>query len=448
MRKPNIILINCDDLGYGDLGVYGSVANKTPALDRMAAVGVRFTDFYMASPVCSPSRGALMTGCYPPRIGFGMFEGRTVLFPGQGIGLNPSEITIARLLQGAGYATMHIGKWHCGDQPPFFPTAHGFDHYYGLPYSNDMGRQANKNLGAFPPLPLLRDDEVIEQQPDQASLTERYLEHSVRFIRDHRDGPFFLYLAHMYVHVPHYAPERFRKQSYNGEYGACVECVDWCTEVLLNELTALGIQDDTLVIFTSDNGSRGDRGGSNMPLRGAKASTYEGGMRVPCIMYWPGHIPAGSVVTDMAWSMDFYKTLAELGGAAVPADRIIDGANILDTLLDPSVRIADRPFFYYNGNALHAVRYGDYKYDCVNKLLYNLREDIGETTDISGAHPDIVRQMEALLAECRLDMGDSLTGENGANNRPVGYVDDPKTLTVHEKDYPYYMAIYDKPDAG
>ncbi|MCL2059340.1 MAG: sulfatase [Oscillospiraceae bacterium] len=446
MRKPNIILINCDDLGYGDLGCYGSTANKTPALDRMAAGGVRFTDFYMASPVCSPSRGAMMTGCYPPRIGFGLFDGLVVLFPGQGIGLNPSEITIASLLKGAGYATMHIGKWHCGDQAPFMPTAHGFDHYYGLPYSNDMGRQSNANN--FPPLPLLRDGEVAEQQPDQASLTERYLEHSVRFIREHRDDPFFLYLAHMYVHVPHYAPERFRKQSYNGEYGACVECVDWCTDVILHELEVLGIDNDTLVIFTSDNGSRGDRGGSNRPLRGAKGSTFEGGMRVPCIMYWPGRIPAGSVVTDMAWSMDFYKTLAALGGAEVPGDRIIDGANILDTMLDPSVRIADRPFFYYKGDALQAVRYGDYKYDCVGGALYNLREDIGEAHDIAGSHPDTVARMEAMLAQCREDMGDTLTGAVGANIRPAGRVDDPKPLTVYKEDYPYYMAIYDKPDAG
>ena len=446
MSKPNIILINCDDLGYGDLGCYGSTANKTPALDRMAVEGLRFTDFYMASPVCSPSRGAMMTGCYPPRIEFGLFEGMGVLFPGQGVGLNPSEITIARLLKDAGYATMHIGKWHCGDQEPFMPTAHGFDHYFGLPYSNDMGRQATRNN--FPPLPLMCDNELVEPQPDQASLTERYLEHSVRFIRDHKDAPFFLYLAHMYVHVPHYAPERFKKQSYNGEYGACVECVDWCTDVILNELKTLGIQDNTLVIFTSDNGSRGDRGGSNRPLRGAKASTFEGGMRVPCIMYWPGHIPAGSVVSDMAWSMDFYKTLAELGGATVPGDRIIDGANILATVLDPKVRIADRPFFYYRGDALEAVRYGDYKYDCVRKILYNLREDIGETANIAGVHPDVVRRMEAMLDDCRADMGDSLTGARGANIRPAGRVDNPKPITVYKEDYPYYMAIYDKPDAG
>jgi len=412
----------------------------------MAAEGMRFTDFYMVSPVCSPSRGAMMTGCYPPRISFGAFDGQVVLFPGQGIGLNPSEITIARILKDEGYATMHIGKWHCGDQEAFMPTNHGFDEYYGLPYSNDMGRQAN-SLN-FPPLPLIENNEVIEEQPDQASLTERYCERSVRFMRDNKTNPFFLYLAHMHVHVPHYPPERFRKQSYNGDYGAAVECVDWCTGVILHELKSLGIEDNTLVIFTSDNGSRGDRGGSNYPLRGNKATTFEGGIRVPCVMYWPGRIPAGSVVSDMTWSMDFYRTLASVAGADVPGDRIIDGGDILPTMLNPGVRIPDRPFFYYWKTDLHAVRLGDYKYDCVQKALYNLRDDIAETTDIAAANPDIVRRMEQLLEACRRDIGDTLTGVEGANIRPAGIVENPKPLTEYNLEHPYYMAIYDKPDVG
>ena len=446
MRKPNIILINCDDLGYGDLGVYGSTLNKTPAIDRMAAEGMRFTDFYMASPVCSPSRGGMMTGCYPPRIGFGSFDGVPVLFPGQDVGLNPSEVTFPRLLKDAGYATIHIGKWHCGDQEAFLPIQHGFDEYYGLPYSNDMGRQPG--FLHYPPLPLMEGNEVMEEQPDQASLTERYCERSIRFMRAHRDEPFFLYLAHMHVHVPHYAPERFRKQSYNGDYGACVECVDWCTDVIRNELKALGLEQDTLVIFTSDNGSRGDRGGSNQPLRGNKATTFDGGLRVPCIMVWPGHIPAGTVVNDVALSIDFYKTLASIGGAQLPNDRIIDGADILPTMLDPTVPLPDRPFFYYWMNELRAVRYGDYKYDCVNKALYNLRNEIGERNNIAAQYPDIVKDMEKMLAACRVDLGDSLTGVQGANTRPIGRVDDPKPLTEYREDHPYYMAMYDKPDFG
>ena len=285
MDRPNIILINCDDLGYGDLGCYGSEVNKTPILDKLAGDGIRFTDFYMASSVCSPFRGAMMTGCYPPRIGFGSFDGQRVLFPGQGIGLNPNELTISKLLQKAGYATKIIGKWHCGDQKEFLPTRYGFDSYYGLPYSNDMGIQSQMwyprpSSLLHPPLPLMRDDEVIQEQPDQSGLTERYVEEATRFIRANVKKPFFLYLAHMYVHLPIYAQNRFIRESENGVYGAAVASIDWATGVILAELKRYNLDENTLVIFTSDNGSRlNDGGGSNGPLRGAKGSTWEGGQR-------------------------------------------------------------------------------------------------------------------------------------------------------------------------
>ena len=328
MTPPNIILINCDDLGYGDLGCYGSQVNKTPNLDRMAAEGMRFSDFYMASPLCSPSRGAMMTGCYPRRIGFGTFEGLGVLFPGQGVGLSADEVTVAEILKGQGYATKIVGKWHCGDQPEFLPTRHGFDSYYGLPYSNDMGIQASNLFKPMPPLPLLRDEEVIEEQPDQASLTSRYVEESVRFLREKREGPFFLYFAHMHVHLPHYVAWRFLKTAINGPYGAAVECIDWSVGVLMHELKRLGLDERTLMIFTSDNGSRGDRGGSNLPLKGGKFNTWEGGLRVPCIMRWPGTIPAGTVSSEIVTSMDFLPTLARLAGAEPPAERIIDGKDV------------------------------------------------------------------------------------------------------------------------
>ena len=297
MDKPNIVLVNCDDLGWGDLGVYGSTINKTPALDKMAEEGVRFTDFYVASGVCSPSRGALLTGCYPQRIGFGAFDGFRVLFPGDGIGLNPDETTIAGALKDVGYSTKIIGKWHCGDQPEFLPTNHGFGSYYGLPYSNDMGRQVEdpsiddhdrrEQLRRRPPLPLIRDEDVIQEQPDLRALTERYAEEAVRFIRGNADAdkPFFLYFAHMYVHLPLYAPENLVNASENGDYGACVAGIDWVAEVLFDELKRQGIDENTLVIFTSDNGSRLDnQGGSNGELRGRKGTTWEGGQRVPCMM--------------------------------------------------------------------------------------------------------------------------------------------------------------------
>ena len=251
--SPNIILINCDDLGYGDLGCYGSNRNRTPHIDRLAQEGIRFTDFYMASPVCSPSRAAMMTGCYPPRIGFGSFHGEVVLFPGYDIGLSQEEVTVASQLKAAGYATKIIGKWHCGDQPEFLPTRHGFDEYFGIPYSNDMGMQSDRPDN--PPLPVLRNERVVQQQPDQRGITERYTEEAISFIDRNKDEPFFLYLAHMYVHVPLFVPKQFLESSQNGAYGGAVECIDWSVGVIMDRLEELGIDGNTLMVFTSDNGS-------------------------------------------------------------------------------------------------------------------------------------------------------------------------------------------------
>jgi arylsulfatase A len=457
-RPPNIILINCDDLGYGDLGCYGSEINTTPALDRMAAEGMRFTDFYMASSVCSPSRGAMLTGCYPRRIGFGSFDGRGVLFPGQEVGLHPEEITFAELLRREGYATKIVGKWHCGDQPEFLPTRHGFESYYGLPYSNDMGRQAARDGKAppeYPPLPLMRDEEVIQQQPDQAGLTERYVEESVRFIRENCSKPFLLYLAHMHVHLPIYAPERFLKESKNGRYGAAVECIDWATNVLLSELRRLAIDEQTLVVFTSDNGSRArNEGGSNAPLRGTKCTTWEGGMRVPCIMRWPGKIPAGTVCPEMATAMDFYPTFARLANAPLPDDRMIDGRDILPLMLgEPDARSPHEAFFYYYTNTLEAVRSGKWKLhvikDCKEtRQLYDLQSDPGETTNLAGKHPDVEAHLLAQLEACRADLGDAATDSPGTNLRPLGRVKSPDTLTHFDPEHPYICALYDLPERG
>lgn len=454
MKKPNIILINCDDLGYGDLNCYGSEHNKTPHLDKMASEGIRFTDFYMASPVCSPSRGAMMTGCYPPRIGFGSFDTPCpVLTAGSGLGLNPKETTIASLLKKAGYATKLVGKWHCGDQPEFLPTRHGFDEYYGLPYSNDMGRQ-NGRANNPPPLPLLLNEEVIQEQPDLSALTERYVEQCVSFIRKNRNSPFFLYFAHMHVHRPIYAPQNFLEESENGRYGAGVAQVDWSTGVIFSELEKLGIDNDTLVIFTSDNGSRASgEGGSNAPLRGTKRTTWEGGMRVPCIMRWPGYIEAGQTCGEIVSSMDFYATFANLTGISVPDDRIIDSLDISSLLLEKNKRSPRDTFFYYYKNDLEAVRHDEWKLH-IRKHgektieLYNLKEDISETKNIYNEHPEIVNKLENLLQSARNDTGDEALGIKGANCRPPGIVKTPRTLTEYNPEHPYFQAMYDLRDSG
>ncbi len=441
-QKPNIILVNCDDLGYGDPGCYGSECHSTPALDRMAEEGVRFTDFYMAACCCSPSRAAMMTGCYPKRIGLERGYKIGVLRPGDPIGLSPDEVTVAGLLKEAGYATQIVGKWHCGDQPPFLPTRHGFDHWYGLPYSNDMGMA--EGHPESPPLPLMRDEEVIQQQPDQAALTERYMEEAVRFMRANRDRPFFLYFAHMYVHVPLYAPERFLEQSRNGKYGATVEHIDWCMAALFDELKRLGLDDNTLVIFTSDNGGVPNYGGSNAPLRGKKGTRWEGGFRVPCIMRWPGRIPAGSVCPEVATAMDFLPTLAGLAGRQPPQDRIIDGKDILSLMTDPGNAKSPYDAFYYGqGGGLSAVRVGDWKLHMATGELYNLRDDIGESTDVAGAHEEVVRELAAVADIARRDLGDVLTEQKGENVRPCGRVENAKPLTQYDPDHPYMVALYD-----
>ena len=476
-RRPNIVLINCDDLGYGDLGCYGSKVHDTPALDRMAAEGMRLTDFYMASPVCSPSRGAMLTGCYPPRIGFDSFDGLHVLFPGMGVGLNPSEITIARLLQDAGYKTAMVGKWHCGDQPEFLPTRHGFDQWLGLPYSNDMGIQPEmlsaedrmrigEELGItlpdpiLTPLPLMLDEDVIEAQPDQAGLTSRYLQESIRFMRDNRDEPFFLYFAHMYVHLPIYVQERFANASRNGSYGAAVACIDWATDVLLHEIADLGLDDDTIVIFTSDNGALARPGeGSNAPLRENKGTTWEGGQRVPCIVRGPGRIPAGVESATLSTAMDLYPTIAAWCGLDLPADRVLDGRDIGAVLDGTTEDSPHEAFFYWGGSCLEAVRAGRWKLHVYKsgrfgtaggpvEELYDLEADIGETTNVFADHPDVVARLLALLDDARRELGDSLTDTEGTGRRPLGRVENPVPLTTFDPDHPYYMAEYDLADRG
>jgi len=469
--KPNIVLINCDDLGYGDLCCYGSKKNDTPAIDKLAKEGMKFNDFYAPSPVCSPSRGALMTGCYPPRIGFGTFNGKWVLFPGDDVGLNPNEKSLARILKEVGYSTMHIGKWHCGDQPDFLPTRHGFDNYYGLPYSNDMAPMETRP--AMPPLPLISGEEVIQEQPDQCSLTERYVEKSIEFIKKNKDKPFFLYFAHMHVHLPLYAPAHLVKASRNGDYGACVAAIDWATAALVYALKKYGVYENTLIIFTSDNGSRNDFGESNGPLRGTKATTWEGGQRVPFIIHWKGHVPPGTS-NEIVSSIDLYPTLAKIAGAKVPTDRKIDGLDVSDLLLGKSNKSPRDTFFYYMCNNLEAVRVGDWKLHVSRrpeagkpsihdgtalsaqltnnnvevKELYNLREDIGETNNVYDIYPEIVAELMEKIEACRKDLGDTFTGTKPENVREIGRVKNAKPLTSYDENHPYIIALYDRNEIG
>jgi len=447
MNRPNIILINCDDLGYGDLGCYGSTVNQTPHIERLAAEGMRFTDFYMASAVCSPSRCAMLTGCYPPRIGCGDFDGKNVLFPGEATGLNPSEETIASLLRQVGYASKLVGKWHCGDQAEFLPTRHGFDSYYGLPYSNDMGLQKVRPDRQVP-LPLLRDEAVIQQQPDQAGLTERYVEESVRFIRENREGPFFLYFAHMHVHLPLLVSQRFLDQSANGPYGAAVECIDWATGALLKELETLGIDENTLIVFTSDNGSRArGEGGSNGPLRGHKSQLWEGGIRLPCLVRWPGQVPAGTVRETLFRSIDFLPTFCALADASLPKHPI-DGLDASPVLLGQTEKSDADTFFYYWKHELCAVRKSEWKLwirrdgESVDEL-YHLREDIGETNNRITDHPEIATELRNLAENCRTELGDTATATPGRSTRPVGRVDHPVPLCSYDPTHPYMIAEYD-----
>ncbi|MEM8706481.1 MAG: sulfatase [Actinomycetota bacterium] len=473
-RRPNIVLINCDDLGYGDLGCYGSEVHDTPRIDRLAAEGVRLTSFYMASPVCTPSRGAMLTGSYPPRIGFDDFGGLHVLFPGMRYGLNPDEHTIASVLKDAGYATEIVGKWHCGDQPAFLPTNHGFDRWFGLPYSNDMGTQAGDAIAdhadamkaagysmppvlPYPPLPLMEGERVVEKQPDQTMLTRRYVERSVEFMRENTGQPFFLYLAHMHVHLPLYVENTFHGGSRNGPYGAAVHAIDWATGVLLDELDTLGLADDTIVVFTSDNGALARPGeGSNGPLRGTKGRTSDGGMRVPAIVRWPGVVPAGIDCDELTTAMDLLPTLAGWAGTAVPDGTVIDGRDIAEVLTGTGTTPHDT-FAYYNGTFLEAVRDHRYKLRLLRRRgadreviaeLYDLVDDIGETIDVSADHPDVVDRLQAAAARFRSELGDGVTGEPGTRRRPQGVVDEATTLCVLDDDNPMVIAEYDLPDRG
>ncbi|TVS13301.1 MAG: Cerebroside-sulfatase [Planctomycetaceae bacterium] len=454
---PNIVLIYIDDMGYGDLACYGSEVNDTPHVDRLAAEGMRFTDFYSSSPVCTPARASLMTGCYPGRVSFDGFgpEGRSwVLFPGFAEGLHPDERTLPELLKEKGYATAHIGKWHLGDQPEHLPTRHGFDSYYGVPYSNDMAIMPRRPKS--PPMPLLRNERVIQEQPTQAALIERYTVEAVEFIQQKHDQPFFLYFAHLHVHLPHYVMEPFTSASRNERYGAAVAAIDWSTGLILAELRRAGIEDNTIVIFTSDNGSRQrGEGGSNAPLRGLKGQTFEGGMRVPCIVRWPGVVPAGSVSSELTSVMDFYPTLAALVGHDLASLPKHDGADVMPIWQgQEDARSPHEHFFYYLRNELQAVR--DHRWKLHHQVkageesvqLYDLANDVSESNCVADQHPEVVQRLKAAMNEMREQLGDSRLGIKGTQRRPCAVVKDPRPLTEFDPDYPYIEPSYLLDEAG
>lgn len=438
-EKPNFIFINIDDLGYADIGPFGSKLNRTPSLDRMAEEGCRLTSFY-AAPVCSPSRASLMTGCYPKR----SLSIPHVLFPGNDVGLAPSEITIAELLKEQGYATGCIGKWHLGDQPEFLPRRQGFDYYFGLPYSNDMGPAEDgvkSSLGApipkrkgsgrgQPPLPLLRNETVLQRvlAHDQTTLVARYTEEALKFIKQHKDERFFLYLPHSAVHFPIYPGKAFQGKSKNGIYGDWVEEVDWSVGQVLGTVRELGLSKNTLVVFTSDNG--GTKRGVNAPLRGFKGSTWEGGMREPTIAWWPGKIPAGTETDAITGMMDILPTLVKLAGGQLPTDRKLDGADIWPILSGQlGAKSPHEVFYYYRGLKLEAVRSGPWKLHLAKEELYNLETDIGETSNVASANPAVVGRLHALASRMKEDLG--LDGI-GPGCRPLGKVPDARPIISHD----------------
>lgn len=423
---PNLVIIYCDDLGYGDLGCYGHPTIRTPHLDRMAAEGMKFTNFYSAASVCTPSRAALLTGRLPIRSGM-CSDTRRVLFPDSAGGLPPDEITLAEALKQQGYTTACIGKWHLGHLPPYLPMKQGFDSYFGIPYSNDMDRRPErgpKGRDAFKKprieywnVPLLRGEKIVERPANQHTLTKRYTEEAVKLLRANRDRPFFLYLAHTMPHVPLFASDKFQGKSTRGLYGDVVEEIDWSVGQILRCLREEKLQHKTLVFFSSDNGpwlTFDEQGGSAGLLRDGKGSTWEGGMRVPGLAWWPGTVPAGVTTQELGCTMDLFTTAIQLAGGTPPADRIVDGLDLTPVLTGKGKSPRDT-MLYYRGTRLYAARHGPWKAHFVTRpaygkeeavehdppLLYHLGHDPGEKLNVAREHPEVLTTIHKVVAAHR-----------------------------------------------
>ncbi len=434
--QPNIVIIFCDDLGYGDLATFGHPTIRTPNLDKMAEEGQKWTNFYAAASVCTPSRAAIMTGRLPIRNG--MCGNRRVLFPNSIGGLQDSEITIAGALKTKGYSTACVGKWHLGHLPEYLPTNHGFDSYFGIPYSNDMDRVNDNGKDwkhamkepeyEFWNVPLMRNEEIIERPAIQTTITKRYTEESIKFIRENKEHPFFLYLAHNLPHVPLFTSKDFQDISLRGLYGDVIEEIDWSVGQILETLRTEGLAENTMVVFTSDNGPWlvfDQHGGSAGLLREGKGTTWEGGMREPTIFWWPGRIKPG-VVAEMGSTMDLFTTACKLAGADLPTDRIIDGVDLSPSLFNEEESLRQTMFFY-RGRELYAVRKGMYKAHFITEtaytsnypkihhdppLLFHLGHDPSEKYDIAKDHPEVIteiiqevelHQAELVIPESQLD---------------------------------------------
>tara|TARA_R110002049_G_scaffold116110_1_gene268451 strand:+ start:9780 stop:11207 length:1428 start_codon:yes stop_codon:yes gene_type:complete len=447
--KPNIIIIFTDDQGYQDIGCFGSPDIETPNLDKMAQEGIRLTDFYAAQPICSASRAGLLTGCYPNRLGV-----HGAFMPNSNRGLNPSETTIAEMLKGIDYKTGILGKWHLGDHPDLMPNKQGFDEYFGIPYSNDMWpmHPQQGTVFNFGPLPLYENETIIDTLTNQSSLTTQITERSINFIKKNKDAPFFLYIAHPQPHVPLHVSDKFKGKSKRGLYGDVIMEIDWSVGQVLATLKENNIDDNTIVIFTSDNGpwlSYGEHAGSADPLREGKGTALEGGQREPCIIRYPKKIKPGRVIDIPMMTIDILPTIAKITGAELP-NKKIDGKNIWDIWTGESKESPHEAYyFYYHVNELHGIRYGKWKmyfphrYRTLNGReggkngfpvnyeqktidhieLYDLSKDISETINVADENPEVVAKIESLGNKMRAELGDALTNKTGEGTRSIGKIE-------------------------